>query len=250
MDEQPEVIEHEMDETRHSLAEKLGALEGQVAESVTSTTHAVQGAVEGTSTAVADTAETVKETVENVSEKVKESVAAMAETVEAVKDGVQDACAAVSGTVHQAAAYVGEALNLGLQAERRPWIVFGGSVVAGCVGGYLFGQAFGRPSGRAARRPSSGYAAAAPRPAEAPSGRGGFQLPGWLSEELGRLRNVAIGAAMGVVRDLVRQNLPGQLGERIAQEIDNVNGKLGGEKFSGPLMPNANNANAEKPYVG
>jgi gas vesicle protein len=237
MDEQPEVIEHEMEETRHSLAEKLGALEGQVAETV-----------QGTTGAVADTVGTVKETVEDVSEKVKETVAAVEQTVETVKETVQQTVetmketvqqtvSTVSNTFRQAAHTVSEAFDIRLQAQRRPWLVFGGSVVAGWLGGYLYGQAVRRPSGAAAWHPTPTGAEAAMRRPE--STGGSFRMPDWLSEEFGRLKNVALGAAMGLARDLVRQNMPGPLGERIAEEIEHVNSHLGGEQIRGPLVADA-----------
>jgi ElaB/YqjD/DUF883 family membrane-anchored ribosome-binding protein len=225
MDEQPEVIHQQMEETRAALVEKLEALEGQVAETVQSTTHAVQD----TTTAVTDTVESVKETVENVSEQVQE-------TVTNVKDTVQHAMASVA-----------EAFDLGLQTERHPWLVVGGAVAVGYLGACLLNNFSNRAAGSGATsrealwRPPSGPAPAPRLQAEAPTNgkRSGFALPGWLSEELGRLRGLAVGAVMGVVRDLARQGIPGALGERLADEVEVVNSKLGGERVPGPLVPAA-----------
>jgi len=97
VDNELEVIRHQMEETRTSLADKLGALESQV-----------RGAVEDATHLVTDTAETVQETVHNVT------------------DTVQD-------TVHN----VAEALDLGKQVDRHPWAMMGGAVAVGFVGGMM-----------------------------------------------------------------------------------------------------------------
>ena len=68
MENEPEVIREQMQETRTGLAEKLEALEERVM---------------GVATAVSETVENVKEGVEGTVESVKETVS---ETVETVKD--------------------------------------------------------------------------------------------------------------------------------------------------------------------
>ena len=103
MDNELEVIRHQMEETRTSLADKLGELESQV-----------RGAVEGATNLVADTAETVQETVHNVT------------------DTVQD-------TVHS----VTEAFDLGRQVDRHPWAMMAGAVAVGFMGGVALGPSNG-----------------------------------------------------------------------------------------------------------
>ena len=61
---------------------------------------------------------------------------------------------------------------------------------------------------------------------------------GWLWEELGRLKGLALGALMGVVRDMAARGLPGTLGHRIAEEVDHLNSHLGGETIRGSLFSN------------
>lgn len=97
MDNELEVIRHQMEETRTSLADKLGVLESQV-----------RGAVEDATHLVTDTAETVQETVHNVTDTVQE-------------------------TVHN----VAEALDLTKQVDRHPWAMMGGAVAVGFVGGMM-----------------------------------------------------------------------------------------------------------------
>jgi ElaB/YqjD/DUF883 family membrane-anchored ribosome-binding protein len=64
VDNELEVIRDEMEQTRSNLAEKLGALETQVRETVSGATDAVSSTVEG----VKDVVSSVSETVESVTE--------------------------------------------------------------------------------------------------------------------------------------------------------------------------------------
>jgi len=64
VDSELEVIRDEMEQTRANLAEKLGALENQVRETVSGATEAVSSTVEG----VKGVVESVSETVESVTE--------------------------------------------------------------------------------------------------------------------------------------------------------------------------------------
>jgi len=64
VDNELEVIRDEMEQTRAKLADKLGALETQVRETVSGATDAVNSTVEG----VKDVVSTVSETVESVTE--------------------------------------------------------------------------------------------------------------------------------------------------------------------------------------
>jgi ElaB/YqjD/DUF883 family membrane-anchored ribosome-binding protein len=100
VDNELEVIRHQMEETRSSLADKLGELESQI-----------RGAVEGATNLVTDTAETVQETVHNVTETVQE-------------------------TVHN----VTEAFDLSKQVERHPWPMMGAAVATGFVGNLLLSR--------------------------------------------------------------------------------------------------------------
>jgi hypothetical protein len=70
VDNELEVIRHQMEGKRASLAEKLGALEDEVVQTVHQATAAVSSTVQG----VAEAVDTVKEKVEQTVETVKESL--------------------------------------------------------------------------------------------------------------------------------------------------------------------------------
>jgi len=203
-----------MEETRADLTKKLEALESKVADTVENTTDVVQTATE----AVSNTVETVKETVEAVTETVQETVES-----------------------------VGDVFNISRQAERHPWLVFGGAVAVGCFAGWALAPRrrrqsgsmpmaalqtttpstpAGQPNGSGASRPEP------PKPAPSPTST----TTGWISEQLGRLKNLALGSLMGVVRDLAARSVPGALGGRLAEEVDTMTTRMGAEPIRGPVL--------------
>jgi ElaB/YqjD/DUF883 family membrane-anchored ribosome-binding protein len=221
MDNEAEMIEHQMKEKREDLTKKLEQLENQVVETVQSTTSAVT-----------DTVENVKEAFE--------------ETVESVKGTVEDTVDSVKKT-----------FDLRLQVEKRPWLMLGGSVAVGFVAGRLLEGLM--PPSRASRSdalppPSSGevqtnggarsyrFAEAPPRREPAPASESAVgnwfgALTEQFAPEIGKLKGMAIGTLLGLVRDMVKQSLPQELGGRLSEMIDDVTQKVGGEPFKGPVAP-------------
>jgi hypothetical protein len=197
-----------MEETRSHLEEKLEALENQVSDTVQTTTAAV-----------AETVDNVKETVEKASETVGTVTEAVKETVESV----------------------GDTFNLWKQAERRPWLVFGGSVLVGFLGAQLVGRSDGEreeeeeapsPAPRSWSAPQENPAPP-PRHAEQPEP----EEKSWFWDELGRFKGLAVGALMGVLRDLSKRVVPEPIGNRVAEEMDHLTTQLGGEPIHGSVLP-------------
>src|SRR5262249_32233928 len=195
MDDKTEVIRHNIEETRSALSDKVEALEEQVVDTV-----------QGTTSAVAETVDTVKEAVQ--------------ETVEQVKDTVQ-------GTVEA----VKETFDIRLQCERHPWLMFGGSVGLGFLAGRLLGGG-GESRGGESMQPAKAETAgavnymgerlrrsqrgngAAERPAaysameeSAQPARKGSGLLGIFTDELVKLKKLAIGTVLGLAHDLIEKNL-------------------------------------------
>src|SRR5262249_32139604 len=174
MDAEPEVIRQDIEQTRSALTEKLETLEDEVM---------------GT---VRNAKETVEETIENVTETVQETV----ETVQRTFD-------------------------LEYQMQRRPWVLIGGSVVAGVAVGYFADSLRARATAWEGSRqgpgcgPETGYGATAfrtPQPEYAPPRREGptflQSLFSRFDKEIGLVKELAIGYAAGVVRDLIKETLP------------------------------------------
>jgi len=202
-DHEQKLIEQQMEETRASLSNKLEALENQVVDTVQTATDVVQNTTE----AVAGTVESVKETVGEISDKVGDTVRSVA-----------------------------SAFDISRQVEERPWLVFGGAIGLGCLAGWYLpartrqGKVAAAPRSFAATAPQAAAYEAAATPAEP-------KVPGWVSNQLSRLRGLAVGMVMGAVRDLARESLPEPIRERVAEEVDNLTPHLGGEVIHGTILP-------------
>jgi len=216
MAEHPEVIRKQMEETRADLTEKLEALENQITEKVEATTEAVSGTVEA-----------VKETVENVT------------------DTVQD-------TVHT----VADAFNFKRHFERHPWLMFGGAITLGCMAAYLLrGKAHANEGPwedeegpQTTSRRASALAESAswqepeqqPAPSwhrsEEPSRPQEEDKKSWFWEEVGHLKNLAVGTLLGTISDMAARSLPETLGKKVSEEVDHLTGRLGAEPIHGALV--------------
>jgi len=231
-----------MEETRSDLTDKLAKLENQVGGTVQAATEVVQNTTE----AVTGTVESVKETVEDVTEKFHETVAG-------VTDSVQQAVESVKESVDETVRSFAETLNLKLQCERHPWLVFGGAVAVGCVGGMLLGgsrrevpsstpalSGFTHSDSGATRSDSSSQSSRAQTAAEP------AQTTGWLWDQLKSLRGLALGALMATGRDLVKQVVPESLKERVSEEVDNLTKSFGGEPIKGGVLGQPQEHDSEK----
>jgi ElaB/YqjD/DUF883 family membrane-anchored ribosome-binding protein len=195
MDQEPDVICHNIEQTRSALTDKLETLETQV-----------RGTVENARASVEETIQTLRSTV--------------SETVESIK----------------------ESLDLRQHVRRHPWLMLGGSIATGfVVGSYLERAANGqrvssRPRGLTSvredeRERAAGPQAAAPVP-PGPQAEPRRGLLGWLlhefDDEIDQVKQVAIGASMGLLRDYLRRNLP-QFEQQIGEVLDSATHKMGGK---------------------
>jgi len=219
--QRPDEIRHQIEETRSSLTEKLETLEHEVKETVRGATDAVVGTVQS-----------VRSTVES--------------TVEAVK-----------GTVESTLESVRRTFDVERQVENHPWTMVGGSIALG----YLVGSLAPR------RRPSyvsGGYDTADTgwSPPEQSRGSDRFEEAretladtsraqpegGWpqkksfmsqimqeFAPEIDQVKKLAIGAAIGLVRDALKDAIPENLSPQVTRIVDSVTSKLGGEPVSGPV---------------
>ena len=225
MDHEAEVIKHQMEETRSSLAEKLETLE-----------HQVVGTVQQTTAAVSNTVDAVKETVESVK-------GAVGDTVEKAKE-----------SVHETVESLQESLNISHQVQRHPWGMFTGSVALGLLAGYLLPTGQRRSRGYGYRAPfgdgyiprrsnlseefrhetSAGYAAGAAAAPSEPSALS--KLGDALGNEWGKLKGLAIGTALGLVRDLVVDGLPESVRPDLTNMVNEITENLGGKVLPSPVL--------------
>jgi ElaB/YqjD/DUF883 family membrane-anchored ribosome-binding protein len=213
MDQEPETIKQDIEQTASSLKDKVEMLEEKVVGTVKGTTEAVSDTVENVKESVAETIETVKETV--------------SETVQSVK----------------------QAFDVCYQTRQHPWLMMCGSMAAGFAVGKLLGPRRSE-SARSDALPTSSataYQAAPTRQtayASAPSTNG--IRPGLLSRffgkfepEINQVKEMAIGTMFGFLRDLAKQALPERLSAKVDDVMNRVTTKLGGEPIHGPVMQQA-----------
>jgi len=204
MPPETEVIKQQMGQTRAALTDKLESLENQVFGTV----H--------------DTTSTVSSTVQNVGD--------------TVKDTVHDVRATVAETV----ASVRDALDVSRQVHRHPWLMMGGSVFAGYVGGRILEniEAGPYPARRALTSEPNQFLPAAESegaayeasPAPRRSGPSFLQsLADTFAPEIAKLKGTAISMALGLMRDKISESVPPQFQQNVTDLVDRFTVKLGGE---------------------
>jgi len=194
-----------MEETRSALTEKLETLEKEVTDKVLSTTESVAESVESVTSAVQD-------------------------TVASVKDGVQETVTAVTDSVKDSVEAVKSLLDFPARVEQHPWAMFTGSIAVGfCVGKYLHGHQPAAPTGSATavRQSENGHGNG--KHAEAPQAARSPGLFAGLAPEIEKLKGLALGALMGVVRDLVAEAVPASYHDSMNEIINSATEKLGGK---------------------
>lgn len=241
MAQEPEVIQQDLEETRHALAEKLeqigekisGTVEtvsetvSSVTESVTSVTEAMEGTVQAVADSVSGTVESVKDTMTVMGEKASE-------TVEAVK----------------------QAFDIPDQVRRRPWLWVGGSVVAGFLAGKLFFPHRQHTTEAKSFATGSGFQPEPPQPAytngrsqerrdEEPAGEstGASSIGGVLgglaeqfAPELNKVKELALGTLFGVARDVVAHAVPESIKDQVQNVFNDVTEKAGGKPIEGTVL--------------
>lgn len=146
------------------------------------------------------------------------------------RDAVKRARAGVD-KVHHAVDAVQRTFDVKRQVADHPWAAVGVAMLAGAALGFL------RP-GRKRATLESAVVQANGEPAAPPPSPGRWEtLLQPFQEEIGELKELAIGAAAGVVRDLVKQSLPPGLGVEVEEIFNNATVKLGGRPIAGPVLP-------------
>ncbi len=236
MNTEQEAIKQQMEETRSSLQEKLETLEQQV-----------------------------KTTVE-------EATSAVTDTVQTVKDVVTDTVSTVKGSVEETVETVKDTFDVRLQVERHPWPMFAGAAVAGFVTGRLLDRfmapmrALSHGSGASTMSTSftgNGHAAGFngmsnaspvanrmseasepnPPPAPEPPRASEPRKPGLLatiashySDELSKLKGLAIATVAGLVREMIVNEVPQAVSEQVKEIVDGFTTKMGAEPIRGPIL--------------
>lgn len=224
----------DIEETRTSMTEKLGLLEERVRETLE------------------ETKSTVEDIVENVKGTVDDTVEAVKDTVDGAKSTVEDIVENVKGTMDDTVTMVKQSFDLHYQVEQHPWLMLGGSVLAGrMLGGML--------SRRSTTSRSSYAADNASYVADTTNGAGLYSMPGGTNideqktmraestpqsqsskrgrqssifgqfqDEFDAIKSALVGTLMGTLREMIKQNIP-SIAPQLEKAINSATTKFGAQ---------------------
>ncbi len=236
MANETEVIREKMEATRTDLSDKIEKLEQQVVNTVQEASSTVADAVQGAK----DVVESVKDTMEGAMGTVKDTVDSVRDTMENVTGAVGGAVEGVRDTFQDAAEAVRDTFDLPKQMDKHPWLFMGGAVAVGFTAGKLLHHApeAARAVGRAARAGGhlAGSALSAAGSAASSAGSWWGSLEHMFGPEFGRVKELALGTLLGVVRDVAVQAAPESLSRQVREIIDSVTSKIGGKPVEGSVL--------------
>jgi len=262
-----------MDQTRSALADKLGALTEKISgtvETVQETVEGITGTVENVEKNVEKTVKTVADTVQGITGTVESVEQTFEKTVEAVASTV----GSVGETAQEAVQSVKEAFNFPKQYDRHPWLFFGGSVLAGFVGGRMIftslqepagshtsakaadhmGEYMARSSGQTAQQAVDYTSQSAQtwdqgtrqshngREASAQTETGSW-FGGILEKfgpDLNKLKELALGTLFATARDLITRGLPDTLKSDVMNVFNDMTSHAGGKPIQGSILGEGN----------
>jgi len=200
------------------------------------------------------------ETLEHeVKETVRGATDAVVGTVQSVRSTVECTVEAVKGTVESTLESVRRTFDVRRQVENHPWAMVGGSIALGYLvgslsprqrqpvgyfsGGHAIADAGWSPQTEPSRGPDR-FEETGERIADTSreQSEGWPQKKSFLSQivqefapEFDQVKKLAIGAAIGLVRDAIKDAIPENLSPQVTRIVDSVTSKLGGEPVSGPV---------------
>jgi ElaB/YqjD/DUF883 family membrane-anchored ribosome-binding protein len=253
MPDESTLIMENMEGTRKDLADKLEQLEKKVT---------------GTVETVTDLVEKVPETVESVKETIQETVAT-------VTDTVHDTLGAVKHGVAETVESVKSFFDIPHQVDRHPWLMMGGSVLLGFLGGRLLlprrrtdeqassftpsessytpsFESSNAPTAPAARSYESARAQEESRETEAEPHKEGWvsRLTERFGGEINKVKELALGTLGGVARDMISKWVPDTLRPEVTDVVNKFTQDLGGKVIEGPVLGEGQGSSAttHEPY--
>lgn len=154
-------------------------------------------------------------------------------SVNEATSAVTDTVASVKETMHEGVESVKGAVDVQAHVDRHPWFMLGGSILGGYMLGNLLAAGRVTASERRASRAFPDLPASVengPPKIETPVRQGiTNSLLGAIEPELQRLKGLALGVTLGMVREMLTEEVPAHMAEQLREIIDGVTTKLGGE---------------------
>jgi hypothetical protein len=167
--------------------------------------------------ATKDIRDQMAETRASLAEKIEKLENKVLGTVETAQASVEQTAEAVKDTVEITTANIQRTFDLKHQVDRNPWLMVGGSVFAGYVLGVM---STSRPSA-----PSNGKSCSSTS----------VERIGAFDEEVEMMKGLAVGVAAGVLRDSLKEAMPG-LASEVDHFMNTATRKLGGRPIEGPIL--------------
>jgi ElaB/YqjD/DUF883 family membrane-anchored ribosome-binding protein len=175
----------------------------------------------------------IDETRANLASKLETLEEKVTETVRSTAENVEETIENVTSSVQETVTQVKRTFDLEHQMQERPWVLIGGAA----LGGFLVGSYFARRPQYGPWQAPPGRAAAAYTAGRPEAARPGFMegLMNQFGDELGMVKELAIGYLAGVARDLIKEAAP-NLGQQVQEIMDSATTKLGGRPVQGPVF--------------
>jgi len=170
-----------------------------------------------------DTRASLTDKLETLENKVRDAV-------EEATDAVQHTVETVQETVHDVKEGLAHTFDIRAHVEHRPWLMMGGAVVAGYLGGRMTGESrqerevahAGQESLDCSFHNGAGeYEERRQEPAEE-------HKEGPIQAGLNVVKGLAVGTVMQLLRQLVTQSLPNEWVPKVVDVVDEITTKLGG----------------------
>jgi len=178
----------------------------------------------------------------DLADKIEKLEAKVAGTVESVSETVGN----VTETVQETVEAVEHTFDLKWHAERHPWLLLGGAVAVGFLGGSFV---LGRRRERVTHHWHSPPPPPPPKKAERKEESHGGILDA-LSQEAGELKKVGIGMAMGVMREVVANALPAVVAPAVSEAVNHLTVRLGGRPFGASQPDQTTQHQSSQPASG
>jgi ElaB/YqjD/DUF883 family membrane-anchored ribosome-binding protein len=159
----------------------------------------------------------VQQLCTDIAQKMEQLHHKVLDPVEKASDAVQSTVGTVQDTMESAKTMLH---SVGQQVNKRPWLLMTGGLVAGLGTGLLTTTPAKESSDRSEH---NGYHAAV------------STKPGFLSTQFDKIKDIAVGAGLALVRDLVKDRVP-EWADAADKLANDVTVQLGAVPFTSPIL--------------